>query len=291
MNPLKIEANGRWFDILSMFIEPKYLTGKHCPCPLCGGKDRFRWDNKDGSGSYICSQCGAGTGIHLLAQCQGIEYRQAWRIVEKTLGFTEKIDYKIINEDDKKNIIAKILKTITVERDEVDNYLRSRGIKEIPEFIYQGKYFLDKEPHTVMICKASKGNRLVGLHVTFLKDGVKVTRKMYSVAERSMVGSAVRLNKIGDSETLLIAEGIETALSARQITGIPAWAAMDAGKMESVEIPEHIKNVVIAGDIDETFTGQAAAYNLAKRLRLQNKFVEVIFPEKGNDFNDYIKHT
>ena len=39
---------------------------KHQPCPLCGGTDRFRCDDKDGTGSWICNQCGAGTGYTLV---------------------------------------------------------------------------------------------------------------------------------------------------------------------------------------------------------------------------------
>ena len=40
------------------------------------------------------------------------------------------------------------------------------------------------------------------------------------------------------SETLLIAEGIETALSALQETEIPAWAAISASNMLNVQPPE-----------------------------------------------------
>src|SRR3546814_2638776 len=42
----------RWPSILPQFgISPSYLTGKQTPCPTCGGKDRFRFDNKDGRGT------------------------------------------------------------------------------------------------------------------------------------------------------------------------------------------------------------------------------------------------
>jgi putative DNA primase/helicase len=109
---------------------------------------------------------------------------------------------------------------------------------------------------------------------------------MYSVEERSMNGSAIRLHKVNEGDAIVIGEGIETTLSASILTGLPGWASMDAGKMELIEIPEMIKMIVIAGDNDESFTGQAAAYNLAKRLKLKGKIVEVIIPEKIGDFND-----
>src|SRR3546814_8107148 len=51
----------RWPSILPQFgISPSYLTGKQTPCPTCGGKDRFRFDNKDGRGTYYCNKYGPG---------------------------------------------------------------------------------------------------------------------------------------------------------------------------------------------------------------------------------------
>ena len=62
-----LEANGRWYEILtSLGVSAHYLQDKHGPCPLCGGKDRFRWDDLEGRGTYICNQCGAGTGVTLV---------------------------------------------------------------------------------------------------------------------------------------------------------------------------------------------------------------------------------
>lgn len=285
MNQLKIEANGKWASILSLFIDKEFLTGKHTPCPLCGGKDRFRFDNKNGEGTYICSQCGAGTGIHLLSQHQGIQYKEAWRIVEKTIGFSSKIESK--PECDKKKRILDILESCTPLTENIIGYLNSRHIYEIPESLQAGEYWLDGVLTDCMVAKAAKGNKLAGLHLTFIRGGKKLTRKMYSVEEKSMNGSAIRLHKINVGDAIVIGEGIETTLSASVLTGLPGWAAMDAGKMELIEIPEQIKMIVIAGDNDKSFTGQAAAYNLAKRLTLQGKIVEVIIPEKIGDFNDY----
>ena len=52
---------GRWADALRSYgLNEKQLSGKHTECPLCGGKDRFRFDDKEGSGSYYCNGCGAG---------------------------------------------------------------------------------------------------------------------------------------------------------------------------------------------------------------------------------------
>ena len=126
-----------------------------------------------------------------------------------------------------------------------------------------------------------------GPHIAFISEGKKLMRKMYAIDTGSMIGGAIRLNKIGTGNAIVIGEGIETSLSAGILTGLPAWSSMDAGKLEKVEIPEQITQVVIAGDNDVSYTGQSAAYNLAKRLKNHGKIVNVIFPEKiGTDFND-----
>ena len=53
--------DGNWRAILSALgIPSNLLDGQHHPCPGCGGKDRFRFDDKDGRGTWICSQ-GDGT--------------------------------------------------------------------------------------------------------------------------------------------------------------------------------------------------------------------------------------
>ena len=40
-------AAGKWHGLLLGFgLSERQLSGKHCPCPICGGNDRFRFDDK-----------------------------------------------------------------------------------------------------------------------------------------------------------------------------------------------------------------------------------------------------
>src|SRR5215472_10049950 len=80
-------ARGRWREILSLLgVDSRFLVNKHGPCPLCGGNDRFRFDDRDGSGSYICNRCGAGTGLILIRKLHGWDHRTACDEVDKVLG-------------------------------------------------------------------------------------------------------------------------------------------------------------------------------------------------------------
>src|SRR5688572_8230395 len=89
--PLRDRARGRWHGLLpGLGVSSSYLTGKHMPCPICReGKDRFRFDDKEGVGSWICSHCGAGDGIKLVMQVNGWEFRDAAREIEKHIGTAE----------------------------------------------------------------------------------------------------------------------------------------------------------------------------------------------------------
>ena len=65
-------AQGRWpFVLESLGVSAECLRDKHGPCPSCGGKDRFRFDDKEGRGTFICNQCGPGDGFGLLERVHG----------------------------------------------------------------------------------------------------------------------------------------------------------------------------------------------------------------------------
>ncbi|AKG12269.1 DUF5906 domain-containing protein [Moraxella bovoculi] len=59
---------------------------KHQPCPLCGGSDRFRCDDKNGTGSWICNQCGAGTGYTLVRDYTGNDAYETHALIADILG-------------------------------------------------------------------------------------------------------------------------------------------------------------------------------------------------------------
>lgn len=75
INEITAQAVGKW-DYIFQSLGIEVGNGKHCPCPVCGGKDRFRFDNQNGRGTYICNQCGSGDGLELIknyCQCDAKE--------------------------------------------------------------------------------------------------------------------------------------------------------------------------------------------------------------------------
>jgi putative DNA primase/helicase len=57
---VKAAARGRWPEILPALGITGQLIKRSSRCPGCGGKDRFSFDDKNGDGTWICHQGGAG---------------------------------------------------------------------------------------------------------------------------------------------------------------------------------------------------------------------------------------
>ena len=78
--------NPDWYSILaSLGINVPQNPRRHVPCPICGGKDRFRFDNRNGEGTWFCNQGSAehrdgkraGNGTALVAGFFDIGHRDA----------------------------------------------------------------------------------------------------------------------------------------------------------------------------------------------------------------------
>ena len=82
---------------------------------------------------------------------------------------------------------------------------------------------------------------------------------------------------------LLVGEGIESTAAAMVLFDLPGWAAIATSGLTAIELPEHVRDVVIAADRDAG--GLQAAAALARRLEAEGRDVEIRRPHKG-DFND-----
>lgn len=91
---IRLHATGRWLDLIfpAVGIHLKYDNpNKHQSCPICGGKDRFRCDDKNGTGSWICNQCGAGTGFKLVELRTGLTGYDLMACIGDIIGAGERV--------------------------------------------------------------------------------------------------------------------------------------------------------------------------------------------------------
>jgi len=286
-------AQGRWFEILSTLgIDESYLRKKPGPCPICGGKDRFRWDNKWDNGEYYCQQCGPGVGMLLLRKFKGWDFATAAGEVDKIIG-REYVpsQSKVRSKSPSPQATARRLLTEATAPDIVAEYLRGRGLSIVPTVLrghpslpyYQDGKCVGRYPAMLAPLKRADG-RLCGVHRTYLAD-VAPRRKLTKAGE-TMKGGAVRLCE--HAGVLGVAEGIETAIAAHELFRLPVWAAVSANGMESFEPPLGVVKVVILADHDRNFTGHKAAYVLANRLAVSGIGVDVKIPPQPGDWNDVL---
>lgn len=80
-------SKDKW-DIIFPALNIPYGKNKHsaCPIPGCGGRDRYRYDNKEGRGTFICNQCGAGDGFKLISLFYGCSFQDAIQKVAEVLN-------------------------------------------------------------------------------------------------------------------------------------------------------------------------------------------------------------
>jgi putative DNA primase/helicase len=292
-------ARNRWPDLLAHFgIDQKSLTGKHSPCPACGGRDRFRFDDQDGRGTFFCSRCGSGDGFALLGLVKGWSFKESAAEVERIAGMVTASAPKHRQADAEKLGACKRIwsesKAIVVG-DPVHAYLLHRtGFENLPaciRFHPDLPYRHDDGSitrHPAMIAKVQDidGNG-VAIHRTYLTtDGSKANVPTVKKVIGSLpAGAAVRL--MTASGCMGVAEGIETALAASKMFSLPAWAAISATGLERWTPPEGTVHLTVFGDNDTGHTGQAAAFALAKRMHNAGITVDVRIPTNpGTDWAD-----
>lgn len=300
-------ARGKWLSILPALvptISDKQLSGVHTSCPACGGKDRFRFDNRDGSGSYFCSQCGSGDGVRLVAETLHCSLAEAMSMVDRVVGTAEadgpsKPDR---SEEEKVEALRRVWNSSRPldGADPASAYLKYR-VGVIPQTrslrVNLALSYRDEETgkitkHPGMIAAVQDQNgQVVSLHRTYLsplgrKAAVPVAKKL--MEGRKLSGGAIRLGPI--EPIIGIAEGIETALAASQLFAMPVWSAVSANGIESFAPPAGVQEVYVFADNDENYVGQAAAYALAKRLVRSGLRARVETPNTvGEDWADVLR--
>lgn len=293
-------ARGKWRGILrELGIAESYLTGKHGPCIFCQGKDRYRFTDKNGDGVTFCSQCGSRSGFQLLMELRGWDFQQAASEVDKVLGIVKTEPKREQNDSQKREAMNRLwrsAKRITMT-DPAGLWLARRvGLTEFPdclrfapELAYRDGAEMRRFPAMVAKMTAPDGKPTI-IHRTYLTargtrpDGIEQRKMMPGTIAR---GSAIRLAEAASE--LGIAEGIETALAASRLHTTPVWACLTEGLLQAWEPPPEVEKIIIFGDNDANFVGQAAAYALAKRLVRQGKSVEVRIPESVKDWNDVLQ--
>jgi putative DNA primase/helicase len=301
-----------WPQVLvQLGIAESTLQNKHGPCPACGGKDRFRFDNKRGRGDFICNQCGAGDGFKLLERTFGWPFSEARKRVIEAAGFSDggslrplvtslaRTETLVMAAKPSERVHRLRRDRCSIENcDDAVDYLASRGLWPLPpdctlkahatvEYWHEGQR-VGRYP-ALLADVVDVAGELVTCHVTYLHRRNKITdyepRKILNaMTERR--GCAVRLMPAAD--VLGVAEGIETALSASVLDDVPVWAALNTSLLSKFEPPPGVLRLRIYADRDEP--GLTAALHLMERLQGRVALEIRIPTAPAKDWNDVLRH-
>ncbi|ECI0425729.1 DNA primase [Salmonella enterica subsp. enterica] len=232
VSQIAAEASGRWCDIFPLVGVNIPEGKKHGPCPVCGGKDRFRMDDKNGRGDWICNQCGNGDGLDLVRRVHNTSIMDAARRVSEAIGNAPASEKLPVAGE---SVAGNRQTAGGAERD-------GRGTQTVRNLM---KYAVMGESHYL----TAKG--LPGHPVPLLKDGsilltlrdaggvVRGGQLIRANGEKRLLsGTAKRgafipvVDNLPDTaDTVIIAEGFASAVSAAMLARGVTVAALDAGNM------------------------------------------------------------
>ncbi|HGN0291135.1 TPA: DUF927 domain-containing protein [Proteus mirabilis] len=299
---MKLKANGQWQAILS-HLGAEVPLNTHTACPACGGKDRFRFDNKDDNGTFICNQCGSGDGLDLVQKILGGSVTEAAYEVANIIG----IDTRSACPP------AYRCSEIKAQQDELKAQQAEKQANEKRE---KHKHFIERYNRTIANVQRGRSDYLKakGLHgfeMDLLQDGsliiplldaggvitgaqtIKPNGDKRLLSDSSKSGSYYPINEPVNVSTVIIAEGLATALTchliqpeAHTVAAIDAGNLIHVAKVMQVKYPE--SKIIIAGDNDikpdQDNTGKLAAEKAAKAVN----GVAVLPPTDDKaDWDDY----
>ncbi|UTA22511.1 TOPRIM and DUF927 domain-containing protein [Enterobacter hormaechei] len=279
---VKRQAAGSWESLLpqcGVTVPPK---GRHGPCAICGGSDRFHYIDDHGGGEWHCRQCDEpnhGDGLDLIARSQGITITAAAQKVSSVLGVDARTpEPKPAREKPQTDIAGKVAALTTKASIGQSVYLTSKGL--------QCPFPMLSDGSLLLVLKNGAG-ATTGAQV-IKPDGSKRL-----VAGTVKKGSFGVVNSVELAETVIIAEGLATALSVQQFRpDATIIAAIDAGNLLPVAqvMRQRYPNaqIIIAADNDikpgEPNTGKGAAEKAAKAVSGR---VALPQSEEKADWNDF----
>ncbi|MFG6656364.1 primase-helicase zinc-binding domain-containing protein [Scandinavium sp. M-37] len=283
------QASGHWLRILPA-LGVKVIKNRHQACPVCGGTDRFRFDDKEGRGTWFCNQCGAGDGLKLVEKVFGVNPSEAAGKVNAVTGNLPPVTPEVMAATDAeteagRTAAAKLATSLMEKaRPATGNaYLTRKG--------FPGRECLTlTATHKTGGVTYRAGDVVVPLHdgagalvnlQLINADGLKRTLKGGQVKGASHIIEGQKQA----GKRLWIAEGYATALTVHQLTGETVMVALSSVNLLSLASLARRKypacQIVLAADRDLNGDGQTKAAAAAEACE-----GVVALPPVFGDWND-----
>lgn len=283
------QACGHWPRILPA-LGVKVIKNRHQACPVCGGSDRFRFDDKEGRGTWFCNQCGAGDGLKLVEKVFGVSAAEAAGKVNALTGNLPPVVPEVIaaaeaeNDAERKAAASMAVKLMEKTRTAAGNaYLTRKGFPD-------SECVMLTATHKTGGVTYSAGDLVVPLHD---HSGALVNLQLINAEglKRTLKGGAVKgachiiEGQKQAGKRLWIAEGYATALTVHHLTGETVMVALSSVNLLSLASLTRQKHpacqIVLAADRDLSGNGQTKA--AAAALACEGV---VALPPVFGDWND-----
>ncbi|MCJ2070041.1 toprim domain-containing protein [Methylobacterium sp. J-030] len=176
-----------------------------------------------------------------------------------------------------------------------ETYLRSRGLdlrerlNETIRFHPHCAWGHATAPAIVAPMRCIRTGSVRGVHRTGLDSGArKIGRRMFGVAS----GTAIMFDPVeGGGGFLVVGEGIETTLTARQHLGLaPAWALGSSGAIAALPVLADVHTLIVLAENDANGASARAAEQVGARWLGAGRAVEIVWPPEGaKDLNDTVR--
>jgi putative DNA primase/helicase len=289
------QFQGNWRQVLGNYCCTVPSGKRHGPCPVCGGKDRFRFDDKDGRGTWYCSQCepSSGGGLLLLS-----------RFIGKSTIETAK---ELVGDDDYKTVAPKRIHTVNYDD------VRAINIEKAKKGALTLFNSAVLSSHKYMDNKGLNGEWLTNGQAIMTNNGV-VPACGFLLVPVYKKGELVNMQKItvdgikrplfggdmqgvqhvidGSAKNVAITEGYATGITINLATKWKTYAAFNAGNLEAAvkqAKAEHpAAKIVVFGDHDEldpAHNRRPGEYYAAKAAAPHG--ADVALPPSLGDWDDY----
>ena len=288
------QACGHWPRILPA-LGVTVIKNRHQACPVCGGSDRFRFDDKEGRGTWFCNQCGAGDGLKLVEKVFGVTPSEAAGKVNAVTGNLPPVVPEVTaaaeaeTEADRKAAAALAARLTEKARPCTGNaYLTRKGFpgRECLTLTTLHKTGgVTYRAGDVVVPLYDDSGALVNVQL-INADGLKRTLKGGQVKGACHILDG----KKEAGKRLWIAEGYATALTVHHLTGETVMVALSSVNLLSLASLARHKypacRIVIAADRDLNGDGQTKASAAAESCE-----GVVALPPVFGDWNDaYTQH-
>lgn len=140
-----------------------------------------------------------------------------------------------------------------------------------------------------LLAAVRSGDRVVAVERLFLDVPPSLPARDLDPPKRLLGRPLDGAVRFGLPSTLLgLAEGWETAWSARILLGIPVWATLGSERFPHVSIPDCVERLILLPDDDAA--GVIGSNKALEAHARPGRSIELLLPEEGfNDWNDQLR--